>query len=503
MEDAAISALLLPIREQAESLDPLKEQLRNAGCRVSVTRSLPEAVTLLENGPRIDLAIVATNGGDCDAVTETAQAIADTSDLPILFFVDPATVALIERLDDLPHYGCIPYDSGELVVRQWIANALELFRARHDLVEVRYQRESDELFTGVIDAIPDSLAVLDRNGTILAVNNAWRRFGRQNGLRWSAYGVGRSYLNPLLYAIRRDPADYPESVGSENDAAKTAELMQAILDAEEHQITFEYPCNSPRETRWFLMRACRFETRFGPRIVVTHTNITKRKLAEIRLQEMLDQKDRLMSELNHRVKNNLNMVSSLISLKDRSIGDAADLSDIRNQVRAIAFIHERLNQGDDISQVDFTDYLETLIHSVVSLHAGKRVRTEFDIDPITIDTRTAVTVGLILNELATNAMKHAFSGELPGDEEPVLSVRMRYDDETSKVDLSVANTGNPPNIEIDFKNPSTLGLQLISALVDQIQGSIEMRRTDRTEFHIRAPLHAERKHSSSDRDERA
>lgn len=491
MEDAHISTLLLPIRERAEPIAALQQRLRSVGCRVSVALSLPAAVALLENGPGIDLAIIDVDGENGDGTMEIAQALVDTCDVPILFAVDRSATGLIEHLDDLPHYGFIPRDADERIVRQWIANALELFRARRNMTENRYRRESDELFTGVIDAIPDSLAVLDRNGSIIAVNDAWRRFGRDNGLRWSEYGVGRSYLAPLFHAIRRDPAEHPESAGSESDADKAAGLMQAMLDAERQESAFEYPCNSPNEERWFLMRARRFETRFGPRIVVTHTNITKRKLAEMKLQAMLVQKDRMMSELNHRVKNNLNMVSSLISLKDQSIGDTVDLSDIRNQVKAIAFIHDRLNQSDDVSRVAFAEYLETLIRSLVSLHPGKRVRTELDIDPITIETREAVTLGLIVNELVTNAMKHAFTGEMSDDEEPTLSVVLQYDDDASELDLLVANTGEPPTVTMDFSHPTTLGLRLISALVEQLHGAIEMRRTDRTEFRLRAPMESE------------
>ena len=119
-----------------------------------------------------------------------------------------------------------------------------------------------------------------------------------------------------------------------------------------------------------------------------------------------------MSELNHRVKNNLALVVSLILyLKQSAVGDETDLSDIANQVNTIRSLHEKLQYAEDVSHVDVAPYLTDVVHSVISSQVGADVELEIGIGDITLPTKTATTLGLIISELATNAVKHGFFPE--------------------------------------------------------------------------------------------
>ncbi|TVR51762.1 MAG: PAS domain S-box protein [Spirochaetaceae bacterium] len=194
---------------------------------------------------------------------------------------------------------------------------------------------------------------------------------------------------------------------------------------------------------------------------------------------LLKEKDFLMQELNHRVKNNLAMISSLINLKASEA--APDLSDIQRQIEAVGLIHEKLYQTGNVTEICVKDYIGDLVTSIFSSFTSRRVRIEKDIDDFCVSTKVAVPLGLIVNEIATNAVKHGFSD----DKEAFFFVKMKKDTENGRYALTLSNTGNAFPEEIDLNNPQTLGLRLISALTGQLGGTIELQRVPHPVFSIR------------------
>lgn len=196
--------------------------------------------------------------------------------------------------------------------------------------------------------------------------------------------------------------------------------------------------------------------------------------------QALQQKDRLMREVNHRVKNNLGMVSSLVSLKDSSLGDGVDLSDIRRQIDAIIKVHEALQQSEDVRNISLKPYLEDILSAVLQSFRSRGITIDSQIPDISVGTKAALPLGLIINETATNAIKHGF---LANNEEIRFTVRMEKDEENYV--LTICNTGGPIPEHVDLENPHTLGLQLISALVSQLQGELEIKRAPHPTLTIR------------------
>jgi PAS domain S-box-containing protein len=197
-----------------------------------------------------------------------------------------------------------------------------------------------------------------------------------------------------------------------------------------------------------------------------------------------EQKQSLMDELNHRVKNNLNLVASLISLKDGALGEAADLSDIRNQVDAISRIHQKLYETGDVTHVDFGRYVRETLQSVFSFYSAASVRLDIAVEDLVLPTKTAVSLGLIINELATNAVKYGFTDGT----EPVFSVscvEAAPEGDNLCYALRISNSGRPFPDEIDLDNPATLGLRLITALCEQLGGTIELERRPQPVFTLR------------------
>ncbi len=205
------------------------------------------------------------------------------------------------------------------------------------------------------------------------------------------------------------------------------------------------------------------------------------------LKNAIKEKDELMQELNHRVKNNLAMVSALIRLKDSELGDTADLSDINHQIEAIRLIHEKLYQKEEIARISVREYIEDLIQSVFDSFTTRPIDLVCRIEEIHLSSKTALSLGLIINEMATNAIKHGFNER----EESRFTVEMKKDPRSNNYLLSVANTGNPFPEEIDLEAPETLGLQIVSTLTEQLDGTLALEKRPRPVFTISFPIEEE------------
>jgi len=224
-------------------------------------------------------------------------------------------------------------------------------------------------------------------------------------------------------------------------------------------------------------------------MLVAITDITARKQTEEELKNLNEQKDILMKELNHRVKNNLLMVSSLVSLKNAETGEEVDLSDLENRIDAIQLIHEKLNQSEDISKISLQEYIEDLVASIYFKISRKPVKTTFTIENVRLPTKLCVSLGLIINEIATNAIKYGFSG----NEDAEFSVEFSRDKETEEYRLILSNSGNPFPQDVSFPNSGGSGLGLVSALVEQIGGTVELKREPHPVFTIRFPAGDQKK----------
>ncbi|MFW5777464.1 MAG: PAS domain S-box protein [Spirochaetota bacterium] len=199
------------------------------------------------------------------------------------------------------------------------------------------------------------------------------------------------------------------------------------------------------------------------------------------LRDALRSKEALMRELNHRVKNNLSLLASLISLKDAETEE--DLSDIRHRIRAIGLVHEKLYQYEGGRLISVRDYLQHLLEAVFSSLTSQNVRIVNEVDDVRTDPDTAVPLGLIVNEIATNAIKHGFRP----DEEPCFTVGLTSNPEDPGDALTLSNTGAPFPEELDLESADTLGLQLVVGLTEQLGGTVELRKRPHPVFTIRFP----------------
>ncbi len=213
-------------------------------------------------------------------------------------------------------------------------------------------------------------------------------------------------------------------------------------------------------------------------------DITERKKAEDRLQASLQEKEVLLREIHHRVKNNMQVISSLLNLQSRQIKDPDVLEmfkESQRRIRSMALIHERLYQSSDLSRIEFSQYLRNLATHLFHSYQvdASRVKLKIEAEELHLNINTAIPCGLIINELVSNALKHGFpegrSGELEIDLNLVVGdgyiLRVKDD-----------GVGFPEGL--DFRKTETLGMQIVNTLVSQIDASIDMGRDKGTEFTI-------------------
>ncbi|MGC9313154.1 MAG: histidine kinase dimerization/phosphoacceptor domain -containing protein [Sediminispirochaetaceae bacterium] len=218
-------------------------------------------------------------------------------------------------------------------------------------------------------------------------------------------------------------------------------------------------------------------------VICVGTDITDMKRKEDQLISLNAQKDYLMREIHHRVKNNLMMVTSLVHLKDTALGREVDLSDVIHQIDAIRIVHEKLYRTEALNSINISEYIQDLLSTVFTLSA-KPIQIDIQIADRDLNTRIAVPLGLIVNEIATNAIKHGFD---PGIENH-FAASLIEDANAGEFVLVLSNTGPAFPSEVDLDNPDSLGLQLVQTLVKEIGGTMELQRQPSPEFTIRFPM---------------
>jgi len=207
----------------------------------------------------------------------------------------------------------------------------------------------------------------------------------------------------------------------------------------------------------------------------------------------LSEKEVLLREIHHRVKNNMQMIQSLLNLQAAKMGPdfKASLTDSNSRIKSMALVHETLYRSDDIANLDLDSYFRQLVKHLykIYLRREKSIEPVFRIEPIALDMDASIACGLILNELVTNALKYAFDNSSPGDD--ALEVNLRQIDHQN-VELSVSDNGVGLPEDVKIENVPSLGLKIVSMLAeDQLHGQILIDREDGTRFSIQFPLQPE------------
>ncbi|OPX59649.1 MAG: sensory histidine kinase AtoS [Methanobacterium sp. PtaB.Bin024] len=222
-------------------------------------------------------------------------------------------------------------------------------------------------------------------------------------------------------------------------------------------------------------------------VQIVARDISERKKMEEELKNSLKEKDLMMKEIHHRVKNNLMVIQSLLNLQSRYIKDtdARDIfKDSQNRAKSMAMIHESLYQSSDLKRIEFSEYINTLANNLFYSYAAdpKRVKMDVNVEEVMLDVNTAIPLGLILTELISNCLKYAFPEDKSG--EIKVDFHSYTENGENKLKLTVSDNGVGLPEGFDPKKSDSLGLMLIYSLSDQIGATVELDTSMGTKFEI-------------------
>ena len=331
----------------------------------------------------------------------------------------------------------------------------------------RALQESETKYKQLVTMLNEGIFAIDRNATITFANN---RFAQMLGFALDEI-VGKPVFSFL-------PPDLKDKAKLEIESERSGEVTQreaVMLRKDGSQLSGLMVTTPVLDARGMSIGG-----------IAAVIDITERKQMEKVVFASLKEKEILLKEIHHRVKNNLQIIASLISLQSRYVTDENVLNVLKesqNRVKAMALVHERLYRSENLSEVALSDYLRFLIDNLFRFYGAnpQKVRMTLDAGTVKVDINKAIPIGLIINELVSNSFKHAFSEGRTGD----LNISIREDEST--IVMTVHDNGPGIPADFDWQNAKSLGLRLVISLVEQLDGTIELERAGGTMFKITMP----------------
>jgi len=343
---------------------------------------------------------------------------------------------------------------------------------RNDITERKQAeealRQSEEFSRRIIESTQDCVKVLDLEGNLLSMNAAGQK------------QMEITDIEPLL---KTPWANFWQGQDEQTGAA-----MEIARAGGSGKFVGFSPTGKGTPKWWEVVVTPILDATGRPeRLLSVSHDITERKQTEEQIKAALKEKEVLLKEIHHRVKNNLQVISSLLNLQSRSLQDKQYLEifkDSQDRIKAMALIHEKLYQAKDLARINFAGYIRDLAASLFRSYKGTSaaITLQIHIDDVLLSIDAAVPCGLIINELVSNALKHAFPTGHKGEIYIGLSSNTEQ-----KLMLIVSDNGAGFPKNLDFQNTESLGLQLVNTLAAQLRGRVELNSNGGTEFKITFP----------------
>ncbi|MDI6644217.1 MAG: histidine kinase dimerization/phosphoacceptor domain -containing protein [Methanobacteriaceae archaeon] len=343
----------------------------------------------------------------------------------------------------------------------WSANKLNILDEKREKA-ILNTKELEKFYGNIIESVNEGIFVTDMNDQIIYYNKAFRSIDALNG-----FDVGTDVINKLPQ-LNREYINY------------YLEAKDTLKPVYYESIPIKTPSQIAYFTGWILPEVK--NNKFNGALC-TIINDTDRWNAAKQIENSLKEKEMLLGEIHHRVKNNLQIISSLLNLQSIHIKDPFDkelFTESQNRVKSMAIIHEKLYQSQNFTKINLKDYTISLLKDIMGTYMTDpdQIRFELDADNIELNLETAIPCGLILNELITNSIKHAFPSGSKGN----ISIKFREDNGMYQLEVADDGVGFPE--DLDLENAKSLGLELINNLVNQLDGNIELESNHGTRFII-------------------
>jgi PAS domain S-box-containing protein len=325
-------------------------------------------------------------------------------------------------------------------------------------------RRSEIEYRDTLDSLPDWIYVVDEKCEIVMVNSILKEELRRNGMNPDCIGQELNQHFPFIYKQTLDGINHVFKTGEASLDEQKVEVNGRILHVE---IT-----NAPILKDGHVIKV----------VLMIRDRSKEKELDELRTKN-IEQKEVLLREIHHRVKNNLAIVISLLNfqLNNNSNEELTRIIiDIQMRIRSIALIHEHLYRSENLDRIPLANYIESLSVIIMTAFSGHRIHMIHDLDPIDVSIETAVPMGLIINELLTNAFKYAFPKGAPGE----IHIRLKKEDgEQCFLVVEDNGIGLPEDPSMDSEK--SLGFYIVRILVEQLAGNIKIVREKGTSFQIR------------------
>jgi PAS domain S-box-containing protein len=353
-----------------------------------------------------------------------------------------------------------------------VIGAMGISRDITELKEAEEQlRKSEEKYRAIYDQAYIGIAQVDLEGNFLNTNQQL----------CSITGYSEEEFRSMNFQDITVPEDQKKSEG----------FREGLQKQNEERISFEKQYihkNGSRIDMNVTVALVKDKSGEPAYFVTVFEDITERKRNEQELIRSLKEKEVLLREVHHRVKNNLQVISSILNLQSNFVEDPNTLQILResqNRINSMSFIHESLYRKDEFDSIDLAQYVKDLTTNLLhSYHSsGTDIRLEHDLENVELDLDQAIPCGLILNELVSNALKYAF----PDRDRGLVHIGVEQEqntDATTLVRIRVQDdgVGLPEGYEVGASD--SLGLQLVSSLLEQIGGEIRLKRDNGTEYLI-------------------
>ncbi len=328
-------------------------------------------------------------------------------------------------------------------------------------------RESEEKYRTLFDEDPDYTMLLEGDGVILDVNNAIINL---MGLSKREL-IGKNFSDINLI----NPEDKEFYLNKFNSL-----ISGEIIDPFESRFI-----DKNGDVHWILAHLTTVMVNNNISYILgIASDITEQKRAENEIISSLNEKNILLQEVHHRVKNNMQIISSLLNLQTQYVEDeeAIDvLKESQNRVKSMAMIHEKLYQSEDLTNINFVNYIQSLVSNLFYSYniVNNRIKPVLKVENLSLNIETAVPCGLIISELVSNSLKYAFPSEINGE----IFISLKFVD--GKYEMIIQDNGIGMSEDIDFNNLETLGLLLVNSLIEQLNGEMTINRKQGTEYRIR------------------
>ncbi|MFC1852201.1 PAS domain S-box protein [candidate division CSSED10-310 bacterium] len=324
-------------------------------------------------------------------------------------------------------------------------------------------RNSEEKFRTIFENVHDALIYLDHQGKIIDVNE--KAINLYGGSRHEL--LDRHFTKIGIFS----PQDEPELVRKFTHAFQEEKLSLDLSINNKKGQTIHLECSMTRIK--------------NEKLVVTARDVTARKKVAQKLESSLDEKEILLKEIHHRVKNNMQIISSLLNLQARRVQNEeiqGMFIESQHRIQSMSLIHEQLYQSKDFSSIDLGKYIRNLVKSLYSSYGinSNRIKPVIAVRDVTLDIDTAIPCGLIINELVSNTLKYAFPEHKTGEIRIMMQTRNHEEHE-----LVVQDDGIGLPADMDISNSPTMGLYIVHLLsTRQLKGQVAMDRAKGTQFTI-------------------